>query len=787
MSTRIKGMNKKMLLSRKITITLLLLFSIVLLSGIVSAATISLYTDGVGSIDDIPGATCSSACAVPGCIPAETWYYCHGNDDECSYVRNSFWHQYKKDLYSMQNYTGDTGNVAPYIVTVFLKGTGVGDISLEINSSGTTSSPSTFFSYDDGTWHWLSYGWSTDPNTGGSWTWDAINNLEAGVGMYTHDTANALQCTQVYLLITYYEYSNSTTQETQSITNTTSTLRGYLDSDGGNAATCGFWINNDSTVDHSNNVQNVTCSSTYTTGQYFTKDVTGLTPGRSYFVRSWNKNGVGFNYSSTVTSFITEPNAPTNFSIDYISPTNVNMSWTKGTYANNTVVVRKIDVFPSSVTDGTVIYNNTGTWYNDSVAVPENHVYYYRAWSWATWTESGETLNTFSSTYDDGYFTGLIISTYNETDASAISNWSVFISNHSGTKVYNETNCNNPHTVFNDSVPYGDNTMIEISKDGYKSRIYYKDLSPGGVIFFNAYLPPEGISELYLLQVKNEIDIVVPGVHLQFKHYINATIGFGNVSSLVTDGEGQVNIYLIPGQLYKIIITAEGYDTGISDYYPSDSIFTHTLRIYFSNGTGTPKEYLFDNIGWGIIPTEPYQTGAFNVSYSISSTDSKIEWFNATVHEYNSSSETWVLLYAENITDQPTGGTIQYTINNETGKYSFTCRFKKEGFPVYTFGTEESCRIYYIYLPDRGWGIENIPSFIYMLITIVLMIGATGLLAMGLLAMVGAGEASGFGGMGVMAIMFTVNPSLLIGGISCWFVLLVAVIVYGAFLFVTKG
>lgn len=468
------------------------------------------------------------------------------------------------------------------------------------------------------------------------------------------------------------------------------------------------------------------------------------------------------------------PDPPTDVTANDIGNNEFRIQWTKNVTANATIIVKKEGSVPTSYSDGAEVYNSTGT----SIDLPiEETIYFYRLFSYVenygyyTYSESGADLS----------YGGINFNCYNESTSNNLT-FDIFISNPDGSQVYNALNCSNPFATNISLIPTGENILFIFSSDGYRVRSYYINVGEENWFTLNAYLVSENDSELYLLQVKNEIDIVVPDTHITFKTYINETIGFGNISSLITDGEGQVNIYLVPGKLYKIIITAIGYDTGISDYYPSDSIFTHTLRIYFSNGTGEPKEYLFDNIGWSITPTDPYHNNSIDVAYTINSDDGKLEWFNATVHVWNSTNEIWVLLYAENITDQPTGGTIDYTIANNTGKYSFTCRFKKEGFPVYTFGTEESCRIYYIYLPDRGWGIENIPSFIYMLITIVLMIGATGLLAM-----VGAGEASGFGGMGVMAIMFTINPGLLVGGISCWFVLLVAVIVYGAFLFVMKG
>jgi len=73
--------------------------------------------------------------------------------------------------------------------------------------------------------------------------------------------------------------------------------------------------------------------------------------------------------------------------------------------------------------------------------------------------------------------------------------------------------------------------------------------------------------------------------------YINASTGFDNVSILYTDGAGQVTIFLQPYVLYKFYLNCSGYEDEISDWIPSDLLFTHTFMMDYLE-TGIPPDYI---------------------------------------------------------------------------------------------------------------------------------------------------------------------------------------------------
>ena len=73
--------------------------------------------------------------------------------------------------------------------------------------------------------------------------------------------------------------------------------------------------------------------------------------------------------------------APTDFSLSITPTTDVQITWTKSIGADTTLIRRKPDSYPTSRTDGTFIYNSSGSSYIDGTVTGGN-TYYYRAWSY---------------------------------------------------------------------------------------------------------------------------------------------------------------------------------------------------------------------------------------------------------------------------------------------------------------------------------------------------------------------------------------------------------------------
>ncbi|MFA5080866.1 MAG: PKD domain-containing protein [Candidatus Paceibacterota bacterium] len=158
-----------------------------------------------------------------------------------------------------------------------------------------------------------------------------------------------------------------TTNAATNVKTTTARINGYLVS-GNNSNVKFSWGRINS------GFNNTTNNSLKNSGDYFSEDLNGLSKGKAYQFRAEASGNI---YGSTL-KFITQPEPPTYFNATASSCGKVSLTWTKGEGAAYTTVIRKAGGYPSSVTDGTIVYYGTGTSYTNSVS---SGTYYYRAWS----------------------------------------------------------------------------------------------------------------------------------------------------------------------------------------------------------------------------------------------------------------------------------------------------------------------------------------------------------------------------------------------------------------------
>lgn len=571
----------------------------------------------------------------------------------------------------------------------------------------------------------------------------------------------------------------------------------------------------------------------------------------------------------------------------------VNMTWTAGNYTDRSVVIRKTGTtHPTTPTDGTVVQNDTITTYNES------SVYTSRAYSIFGYNET-------SRSYSDPLYIpwGAIgVNCYNESNPSQALPFDLEVTNKAGTIVYKRTGLTNTHYIDVYDIPYGTNTIFIIESNGYRQRIYYKDITLNTFSNYSFYLPPtsttgEGggsggntttdctlrsftnsitvssytsdavipltheIEDIITVEIYNsslygtyggwilvpdgkystsstqvtinqsaldkntsmakviyyynycpgditetplyyirvvetieteytEVDRGVEDAIVDIKRYVNTTGNYVSVAQLLTDANGYCNVYLIPGVLYKVLITKTGYDDKLSDYIPSPANqFGQTTEKIFRliyNLSDVPideHDTLWTGITWSIEPTVFYHSTSFDIYFNISSSNSKIEWYDAYLYVYNYTNMSWILLDSDNDTTS-TGGSISFNVPNITGKYSFICRFKKENHSMYTFGAADGCRFFFISLRPLQDAAMNIPDLVYLFVMIFLMIAATAFLVK-----FGAGAMSGIGALCVMGFMLALKPDLTIGSpaVSAWWMFLATCITYFIVLFLFRG
>ena len=145
--------------------------------------------------------------------------------------------------------------------------------------------------------------------------------------------------------------AEATTGASSAVTSTTATLAGTVTDDGAGhtgGATAGFWYNTTDSLMESNS-ENISATGIYNSTDSYTADLTGLSPGEVYYYRAWVRNESGEQFVNDTTgedNFFTLPFAPTGVTDTVVDRSTINISWTKGVGANQTLLVRKTTGMP---------------------------------------------------------------------------------------------------------------------------------------------------------------------------------------------------------------------------------------------------------------------------------------------------------------------------------------------------------------------------------------------------------------------------------------------------------
>jgi hypothetical protein len=163
------------------------------------------------------------------------------------------------------------------------------------------------------------------------------------------------------------------------ITMTTARLNGYLDSSGGEAnSTVNFqyaqwngsaWTGNTTTV---NQIKTI--------GETFYQDLSSLPANTLYTFRTQSNNSAGSYNGSWLTFTTLNTYVEPSHLCAYPSATTVELKWERGYGAVRTMVRYKIGAYPTSTSDGSLVYNDIGGGYIHTGLTPGTN-YYYCAWS----------------------------------------------------------------------------------------------------------------------------------------------------------------------------------------------------------------------------------------------------------------------------------------------------------------------------------------------------------------------------------------------------------------------
>jgi len=134
------------------------------------------------------------------------------------------------------------------------------------------------------------------------------------------------------------------------------------------------------------------------TGNTVSQNIASLTNGKLYHfrIKASNKDG---NTNGLDNTFLTKPNVPTSI-IKLSYSTAINLTWTKGTGANRTLVRYSDSSYPVTVASGTLLYNNTAVSAN-ATSLTSGKTYYFSLWSFTIWgalSQYSTVVNTYATT-----------------------------------------------------------------------------------------------------------------------------------------------------------------------------------------------------------------------------------------------------------------------------------------------------------------------------------------------------------------------------------------------------
>lgn len=307
-----------------------------------------------------------------------------------------------------------------------------------------------------------------------------------------------------------------------------------------------------------------------------------LNPGTIYYYRL-NANDTKGNTTRGNTRYsLTNPDIPIYQSITpYFSNSTIYLTWTKGTGANNTIIRYSTSSYPTTPTEGDLLYNGTGT--SAWLSVSFNTSYKISLFSFTVWGS----LSRYSASASVPWG-GCSFNCYNESSGLPIK-YNVLISNQQGDQTYYGPSLEGWQFINTTEIPMGTNIGFYVSgwnntNQSYYSRMNYHTILPDIFYNFSFYLPPtttpqtpedENESYLYYLRVQETVysgdysyDRDVQDVKILVKRYIIASGEFVTVASMLTDAAGMVNVYLVPNAYYKIFLNKSGYEDSTNDYIP---------------------------------------------------------------------------------------------------------------------------------------------------------------------------------------------------------------------------
>lgn len=191
----------------------------------------------------------------------------------------------------------------------------------------------------------------------------------------------------------------------------------------------------------------------------------------------------------------------------------------------------------------------------------------------------------------------------------------------------------------------------------------------------------------YTFTIKDAFGTPVQGAILTAYRFNNAKQAWVVIEQGITDYTGSATFFLEPFTLYQMSVQKSGYVTLTYDFIPSTTTsVTINLAVGGNQTLELPDyDYVWNDTSFSLTPSGYYSRNATNISFTVASSGGKLEYYGMEVtRKYNGTS---TVVYSNNITTQPSGGTVEYEVNT-SGNYYIDTWFKHEDYDEYRLLTK---------------------------------------------------------------------------------------------------
>jgi len=219
---------------------------------------------------------------------------------------------------------------------------------------------------------------------------------------------------------------------------------------------------------------------------------------------------------------------------------------------------------------------------------------------------------------------------------------------------------------------------IETTCNTSVARGYFLGLDDNYLMDFYGLEESKGL--YYTINIVNAFGNPVPGVYLTAQRFSPSKTAFTTIQQEVTDTNGDAIFFLEPTIPYKLLVIQDNVTIATLSFVPGSS-----ANIELSLGSTanpvpfTDGDLVFDDVTFGVTPYVSFFTEDLNITYTVSSAESKLDEVGMIITKKNSSGTYTVY---NNSLNSPAGASFDYTFNS-TGSYVVTYYFNHEDYDIY--------------------------------------------------------------------------------------------------------